>query len=151
MDKPAMIYKLICYILLIVGIGIVVGGIYGLTNVKRIDKEYIPTVAKIENIQKYTKRSSSRRVSTHYDVVVTYMVAGKQYRENLKSYSSTMKIGANIELKYNPENPSDIRSVEIEHTIFVVMIFVGVTLLISYLFAPYLFRKLKNGKQRIDL
>lgn len=144
MARPAMIYKLIRYILLIVGIGVVAGGIYGLTNVKRIDKEYISTVAKIENIQKFTKRSSNRRVSTHYDVVVTYIVAGKQYRENLKSYSSTMKIGANIELKYNSENPSDIRSVGIEYTIFVGMIFVGATILISYLFSPYLFRRLRK-------
>lgn len=144
MARPAMVYKLIRYILLIVGVGVVAGGIYGLTNVKRIDKEYISTVAKIENIQKFTKRSSNRRVSTHYDVVVTYIVGGKEYRENLNSYSSTMKIGANIELKYNPEDPSDIRSVEIEYTIFFCMIFVGATILISYLFAPYLFKRLRK-------
>lgn len=143
MAKQTMVYKLICYILLIVGIGMIAGGGYGLFYVKRIDKEYISIVAKIENIQKYTERSG-KKVCTHYDVIVTYMVAEKQYRENLNSYSSTMEIGGSIELKYNPDNPSDIRSVEIEHLIFFVMIFVGATLLISYLFAPYLFRKLKN-------
>lgn len=56
-----------------------------------------------------------------------------------------MKIGSNLNLKYNPENPSDIRSVEIEHTIFLAMAFVGLTILLSYFFAPYLFKKLKNG------
>lgn len=138
-----MIYKLIRYTLLIVGLGIMLGGTYGLSYVGKIDKEYVSTVAKIENIQMHTKRSG-KRLNTHRDVVVSYMVAGKQYREKLNSYSSTMEIGGNIELKYDPENPSDIRSVEIEHTIFVVMIFVGLTILISYLFAPYLFGKLKS-------
>lgn len=138
-----MVYKLVRCILFVVGIGILIGGAYGLSYVKRIDKEYVSTVAKIEHIQKYTKRSS-KRVNNHYDVTVTYMVAGKQYSEKLNSYSSSMKVGNNIDLKYNPENPSDIRSVDIEHSIFVVMIFVGVTILLSYLFAPYLFKKLKN-------
>lgn len=148
MGKHTMIYKLIRYTLLIVGLGITVGGAYGLSYVEKIDKEYVSTTAKIENIQMYTKHSG-KRLRTNYDVVVSYMVAGKQYREKLNSYSSTMEIGGNIELKYNPENPSDIRSVEIEHTIFVAMIFVGLTILISYLFAPYLFGKLKNGKTMI--
>lgn len=140
-----MIYKLIRYILFIAGIGIAAGGFYGLSNVKRIDQEYVSTVAKIENIQKYTEHRS-KRARSHYDVTVTYMAAGKPYREKLNSYNSTMEIGDNIELKYDPKNPSDIRSVKIEHTIFTVMIFVGATVLISYLFAPYLFGKLKNGK-----
>lgn len=144
MTKAINIYKLIRYILFIVGTGIVTGGVYGLSYIKKIDKEYISTVAKIENIKKYTKRSS-KRISAHYDVTVSYVVAEKQYHEQLNFYSATMKVGNNIELKYNPENPSDIRSVEIEHLIFIVMIFVGITILISYLFTPYLFSKLKNG------
>lgn len=143
MGKQTVIYKLIRYILLAVGIAMIAGGIYGLSYVERIDKEYISTVAKIENIQKRTKRSS-KRTRAHYDVIVTYTVAGKQYKENLNSYSPNMEIGDNIELKYNPKNPSDIRSVELEYLLFIVLIFVGATLLISYLFAPHLFQKLRK-------
>lgn len=61
-----MIYKLNRYIL-------AAGGFYGLSNVKRIDQEYVSTVAKIENIQKYTEHRS-KRARSHYDVTVTYML-----------------------------------------------------------------------------
>lgn len=144
MAKLAMVYKMIRYTLLIVGIGMMVAGGYGLSYTKRMDKEYIPIVAKIDNIQTNT-RHSGKKARVNYDVRVSYVVDGNQYLEKLNSYSADMEIGSNINLKYNPENPSDIRSVEIEHTIFLAMAFVGLTILLSYFFAPYLFKKLKNG------
>jgi cytochrome b subunit of formate dehydrogenase len=146
MNKRLSTYKLIILILFIAGVGLIAGGTWGLSYIKRIDKEYISTTAKIETIQKHTELRHGKR-RTYNEVIVSYMVNGKVYTENLSSYSSSMKEGDCISLKYNPKQPSDIRSVEIENLLFWVMIFCGVTLLITDLFIPRLFRKLKN---RID-
>lgn len=148
MDKRLSNYKLIILILFIIGVGFIAGGAYGLSYIKKIDKEYVSTTAKIETIQKH-REFRHRKWQTYYDVIVSYMANGKLYSENLSSYSSSMKEGDSISLKYNPKQPSDIRSVEIENTIFLVMIFCGISLLITGLFIPYLFRKLKNRKNRI--
>ena len=148
MDKRLRIYKLIVLILLIVGIGMIAGGIYGLSYIKRIDKEFVSTTAKIESIKQHTKLRHGKR-RTHRDVIVSYEANGKMYTENLNSYSSSMKEGDSISLKYNPTQPEDIRSVEIENIIFLVLIFSGITLLIIGLFVPRIFRKLKNRENSI--
>lgn len=148
MDKRLRIYKLITLILLIVGIGMIAGGTYGLSYVKRIDKEYVPTTAKIESIKQHAELRHGKR-RTHRDVIVSYEVNGKMYTENLSSYSSSMKEGDRISLKYNPKQPEDIRSVDIENLIFLVMIFCGVTLLITALLAPRLFKRLKTLRQQV--
>jgi hypothetical protein len=80
---------------------------------------------------------------------VSYEANGKMYTENLSSYSSSMKEGDRISLKYNPKQPEDIRSVDIENLIFLVMIFCGVTLLITALLAPRLFKRLKTLRQQV--
>ena len=148
MDKRLLTYKLIILILFIIGVGLIAGGAYGLSYIKKIDKEYVSTTAKIETIQKH-RELRHRKWRTYYEVMVSYMANGKMYSENLSSYSSSMKEGDSISLKYNPKQPSDIRSVEMENSIFLVIIFCGVTLLITGLFIPYLFRKLKNRKNRV--
>lgn len=148
MDKRLRIYKLIILILLIVGIGLIAGGTYGLSYVKRIDKEFVSTTAKIESIKQHTELRHRKR-RTYHVVVVSYEANGKMYTENLNSYSSSMKEGDRIQLKYNPKQPEDIRSVEIENLIFLVMIFCGVTLLITALLAPRLFKRLKTLRQQV--
>ena len=148
MDKQLRTTKFIVLILLIVGIGMIVGGTCGLSYTKKIDKEYVPTTAKIESIKQHSELRHGKRHRYH-EVIVSYMVNGKVYTENLSSYSSSMKEGDSISLKYNPKQPSDIRSVEIESLLFSVLIFCGITLLIIGLFVPRLFRMLKNRENRV--
>ena len=64
-------------------------------------------------------------------------------RKNLDAHSSSMNEGDSIKLKYNPRQPTEIRSIEIENVISIVMIIAGVLLLVSDLFMPRLFKKLK--------
>lgn len=148
MNKRLSNYKLIILILFIIGVGFIVGGAYGLSYIKEIDKEYVFTTAKIESIKQY-KEFRQRKWHWYHEVIVSYTANGKMYTENLNSHSSSMKEGDSITLKYNPKQPSDIRSVEVENIIFLVMIFCGVTLLITALFTPYLFRMLNNRKNRV--
>lgn len=142
MDKRLLIYRLVLLTLFLIGFGMIAGGIWGVSNANRIDKEYISATAKIENIKKYRERRHGKN-RTRHDVIVSYMVNGKVYTGNLNAYSSFMQVGDSIPLKYNPHQVTEIRSVEIEHIIFVVMIIAGVIVLISDLFMPRLFRKLK--------
>lgn len=142
MDKRLLICRLVLLTLFLIGTGMIAGGIWGVSNANRIDKEYISATAKIEKIEKYKERRNGKN-RTRHDVIVSYMANGKVYTEQLNAYSSSMQVGDSIPLRYNPQQVTEIRSVEIEHTIFAVMIIVGVIVLISDLFMPRLFRKMK--------
>lgn len=120
----------------------VAGGIWGIYHIKNIDKEYATTVAKIEKIQRQTERRN-RKTYIYYDVLVSYTVNGKVHTAHSNSYSSSMQVGDSIQLRYNPQQVTEIRSIEIEHSIFVVMTFAGLIVLISTLFIPRMFRKMK--------
>lgn len=45
-----------------------------------------------------------------YDVWIEYTVDGKNYNSRIKSYDSSMYVGKEIEVFYDPENPSDVRT-----------------------------------------
>lgn len=142
MAKRVLIYKMVLLVLFLIGSGLIAGGSWWVSNIKKIDKEYVSTMAKIENIKKYTSHHAGKN-RKHYEVTVSYMANGKVYTEKLGAYSSSMNEGDSIQLKYNPGKPTDIRSLEVENVISMVMIIAGVLLLISDLFMPLLFRKLK--------
>lgn len=142
MAKRVLVYRMVLLILFLIGSGLIAGGTWWVSNIKRIDKEYVSTMAKIEKIRKYTDRHS-RKNRIHYEVTVSYMANGRVYTEKLGAHSSSMNEGDSIKLKYNPRQPTEIRSIEIENVISIVMIIAGVLLLISDLFMPLLFRKLK--------
>lgn len=142
MAKRVLIYRMVLLVLFLIGSGLIAGGSWWVSNIKNIDKEYVSTMAKIENIKKYTSRHAGKN-RKHYEVTVSYMANGKVYTEKLGAYSSSMNEGDSIQLKYNPGKPTDIRSLEVENVISMVMIIAGVLLLISDLFMPLLFRKLK--------
>lgn len=141
-NKRLLVFRTVLVSLFVIGLGIIAGGLWGRSNAERIDKEYISTTAKIESIEKQTKRRNSKN-HTSYVATVSYLVNGKVYQEKLNAYSSSMQVGDSLELKYNPQRVTEIRSVEIENTIFTVMIIVGAIVLFSCLFMPPLFRRLK--------
>lgn len=142
MAKRRLIYRLVLFVLFVIGFGMVVGGICGISYVKRIDKEYVTTEAKIEKIRKYTKYQRGKK-RTQYDVLVSYVANGQVCTERLNAFSSFMQTGDSIQLKYNPQKVTEVHSVEIEYNLFVVMIIAGIIILVSDWFMPRLFRKLK--------
>ena len=113
-----------------------------MSNIKRIDKEYVPTKAKIEKIERYTDHHAGKN-KRHYRVVVSYLANDKVYTKELGAYSSSMQQGDSIQVRYNPGEVTEVRSIEVENSISIVMIIAGVILIISGLFMPALFRKLK--------
>lgn len=142
MTNRLLICRVILFILLIIGIGLLTVGTWGVLNLKKIDKEYITTKAKIENIKKYRERRHGK-THIHYEVIVSYAANGKLYTENLNTYSSLMEIGDSIQLKYNPQKPSETHATEFEFILYIVLIFCGIIILITGLFIPRLFRRLK--------
>lgn len=142
MGKRLLVYRMVLVTLFVIGLGMIAGGLWGVSNLKRIDKEYISTTAKIEKINKHTRRSNRKNYTT-YEVIITYVANEKAYRGKLNSYNSFMRVGDSLQLKYNPRRVTDIRSVETENLLFMVMIIAGTIVLISTLFMPRLFKKLK--------
>lgn len=66
-------------------------------------ENYLPTEAVISEI---------RISSDSSDAYATYMVDGKKIKSKLDVYSSDMYEGQQIEIYYNPENPSDVTYLE---------------------------------------
>lgn len=50
------------------------------------------------------------RDGNDYDVWIEYTVDGKTYNSRINSYDSSMYVGKEIEVYYDPENPSDVRT-----------------------------------------
>lgn len=143
MAKKILIYRMVLLALFLIGSGAVAGGVWWMSEIQRIDKEYVSTKAKIEKIEKYTQRRGSGKSRRQTRVIVSYLANDKVYTQALGAYNSSMHEGDSIQLKYNPREVTEIRSTEVEYNISIGMIIGGVILLISDLFMPKLFRKLK--------
>lgn len=141
--------KWIGIILFVVGIGLLVGGVYGWQNFKRISQEYSQTTARIESIEKYYDHSAGKK-HLHHWVTASYEVEGKQYKERLNFYSSMMKVGEDINILYNPHDPLQVRSLDFEPFIYLALLLSGGLLLISAFAFPRLMRRifLKNAQNK---
>lgn len=149
MEKEKLIKRMILVILCIVGAGLAIGGGCFYWYVGKIEKEYKPVAAKIESIE---KRSERRQGKTHiyHDVTVSYQVEGVYYKNPISEYSSSMEIGKTINLMYNPADPNDVRSTEIEKVIAVVMFASGIFLLImTWLVVPKILRRVGLDQMKL--
>lgn len=87
------------------------GGLMLMTSVflngrnKKFFETAVPTMGEITKIE--TKGSREHRTHTVY---VSYEVDGEAYEKTLGYYSSGMRVGASIEVWYQPENPGRIES-----------------------------------------
>ncbi len=70
-------------------------------------KTFPKTDAVIAEIQ---KEYDSARKENDYHVFVTYTVDGQEYTEELGQYVAGYKVGKELEISYNPENPADIQA-----------------------------------------
>lgn len=148
-EQKVLIKKIVPIAVSVIGLCVMIGGICFFLHVSKIEKEYKPVKAKIENIEKHTERRNGE-TRTNYDVTVGYQVDGKEYRSELSEYSSSMEIGGDINLMYNPADPSEVHSTEIGKVISIVMIAAGALVLLMYwLLLHRVFRKvlLKSEKK----
>ncbi|MDD6488531.1 MAG: DUF3592 domain-containing protein, partial [Clostridia bacterium] len=72
--------------------------------------------AKVTNINTYTTRSRTGtgrhrryRTTTHYNAYVSYNVNGTDYSTEFKDVSSSVRVGDNMTIYYDPLNPNDAR------------------------------------------
>lgn len=141
MNKKKQVKRMILIILCVAGAALATGGGCFYAYVGKIEKEYKPVVAKIENIEKHTQRRHGE-TEIRYDVTVSYQVDGVHYTSPINEYSSLMKIGQSIDLMYNPADPNEVRSTKIEKTIAVVLFTTGVFLLIvTWLVMPRILKR----------
>lgn len=68
------------------------------------------TTAEISEIDSYYSGSSRLGSKKHYNVIVEYVVDGEVYERTLNEYNSGMYEGKEIEIYYNPDNPSEIKT-----------------------------------------
>lgn len=87
--------------LLIVGLGFIVFSIIGLRNADT----FLPTTATIESIEK-TYEAQDQDDSDVYEVMVSYTVDGKEYVSDLGVMKDDYAVGKQIDIIYDPEDPS---------------------------------------------
>lgn len=83
MAKRVLIYRMVLLVLFLIGSGLIAGGSWWVSNIKKIDKEYVSTMAKIEKIRKYTDRHS-RKNRIQYEVTVSYVANDRVYTEKFR-------------------------------------------------------------------
>ncbi len=92
----------------IIPIVLIVGGILficiGFNQSKNVDtfREVKATITNID-VQYGVGEETNQ-----YTVLVKYSVNGKQYEEPIDNYKSSYKVGDEITVKYNPENPKEV-------------------------------------------
>lgn len=143
MDKLKLIKRIIFAIILFIGLGMMVGGGIGLIYTQKMTDEYISALAKIENITQTTHRRNGKK-RIHHHVFISYQAGEKRYEEELSTYSSLMKIGDEIPVIYNPQNPTEVHSPDNNRTLSIAIMISGIFLLIcDVLVIPRILNRLK--------
>lgn len=149
MEKEKLIKRLTLIILSVVGAALTIGGGCLYWYAGKIEKEYKPVIAKIENIEKHTERRQGETKVHHY-VTVSYEVDGVYYKNPINEYSSSMEIGESINLMYNPADPNEVRSTEIERVLAIILMAVGVFLLIiTWLVVPLILKRVSLNQMKL--
>jgi len=96
------IFKTLAPVILLAAV--VLFTVLGIQDIKA-QKTYTETTGVITSI---TEEQGADADKTDYHVWVSYTVDGESYQSELGSYSSSMKKGDEVAIRYNPENPNDI-------------------------------------------
>ena len=109
-------------------------------------KGFLATTATIEQIEEtFTGVDSDGHDEYRYDVTVSYSVGGKTLHGKVDTYSSSYKVGKQIRIFYNPENPEVIHGDS--RLLGKIFIFVGpaVSALAAYALVKELRKKEENS------
>lgn len=108
---------------MVVGLLFFMLGIYIMISQNISKENRVYTTAIIERIDRHTDSDGD----THYDVFISYDVDGKIYQRELNSYMSGYYEGKKIEVYYDKNNPSTVKT---ESSIIGMLIFAGLGLVI---------------------
>ena len=90
-------------LMILLGIVFVFGG----NKILERNREFSKTTAIIESI---TEDYDVIEEEYTHEVIVSYTVDGKGYSEKLGAYRSSYAVGQEVEISYDPHDPSDIQS-----------------------------------------
>ncbi len=92
---------------LLIGIGLIAGGIAGFFYSQSLAESRLEVTAEITEITNYHDQDETVR----HDVYIRFETQdGEEIRTTLGSYSSSMEVGDEITVFYDPENPEKLHS-----------------------------------------
>lgn len=103
------VLMLIGIIFSVIGTAFLISGIAVLISHNTFIDNAVRTEAEITRIESDSYRRNGK-THTDYDVWVEYEADGEIYEEELGYYNSKMNEGDKIDVYYNPDNPSDVKS-----------------------------------------
>lgn len=133
--------RILCILL---ALALIAGGIvFGIFAIKRINKgkSFTPVQGVITRIDAQSGGIDENGNTEYtYYVFVKYTVDGTEYESELGEYQSSYREGDSIEVKYNPDNPSEIQSTSTLSAILtiampIVAVLAGAVLLFKSLFS----------------
>ena len=115
--KFPLYFRLMGYVMLIVGIGLIVNGIKDYAEQSR-QNDWLTTQATVTDVSSHVVRShgSGNRSSTYYTLVYEYTVNGETYTGKSGQLSSPRLVGDVITVKYDPEAPEESTTTISPHT-----------------------------------
>lgn len=149
--KFPLYFRLMGYVMLIVGIGLIVNGIKDYAEQSR-QNDWLTTQATVTDVSSHVVRShgSGNRSSTYYTLVYEYTVNGETYTGKSGQLSSPRLVGDVITVKYDPEAPEESTTTLSPHTRdLMVLLVLGTAIAVAGFFLsgmPELFRNLLRKK-----
>lgn len=108
-------------IFILAGIGIFVLLLRVGLDTKNKKEVWTATTSVIQDIERDTYRSGGE-IKTDHDVYVSYVYDGVEHEGELDYYSSTMRIGDEVTIYVNPQNPNEF--VDDSSSLLIVMSFI---------------------------
>lgn len=112
--------KTILIAVTILGILIIIASIFNYAASAEASEGYIPTTARIINIDEYNIGGKDS-----YRVLIRYNVDGESYDKNLNYYDSNLKIGQDVKIAYHKDSKTDVQYLDKDRTTSVALIILG--------------------------
>lgn len=141
--KPKKTEKLLFLIFTVIGILVIIVGVFYNKSFMEFKKTAVETEATITEIYYYSDSDGE----THGIVYVAFEVDGKMYQGELGYYSSGMYEGDVVEVLYNPQNPNDFKSSSNFLGIFFIII--GLVFLVVGVIPMVIRVKKKNNNKKL--
>ena len=145
MDKHKITKWFVIPMLFIIGSLLIGGGGYGISFLRKVERQYIQVTARIEKIKERTEYQQWKR-RVHHDVTISFHANNTTYRVPLNSYNPFMNEGDDIVVRYNPEKPNEVYSVINEKILYIALLLAGVVFLVIDWYAFRIFFKKKTDR-----
>jgi uncharacterized protein (UPF0333 family) len=124
-------------------------GCFILVSTVKFKEKAEVTDAVITDIEVDSYRGSNGKRQTSHDVFVKYTVDGEEYESEYGEYTSGMRVGQEVEVYYDPENPGDART----GSYFLPVIFMGIGglfIVIGFAFVIVNFKSSRSRKKLVQ-